>query len=278
MAVSSIHVELDKFFHETRGLNKDNCWEWFESFRNTLLYKGYEENPHPYALALLDETECYSAYCAVCNIEGRVIAELERKKETFDFEKVYKICMEKKGSDYAQLKEKESRYLELHPEANRWRDNNRTPSTKSKAKKPTEKHDAEQTRNDPEPPKPQPVTPDKPSLAYSGRGGNVHLTDDEYAMLLQELGNKRKADKLIDSLDYAISEGKTFNAPHFHVLMHWNDYREEKAAEAAETAKARAAANAEAFGNVDRRTPFQKNQDELHQLYVMTSEKLKELK
>lgn len=278
MAVSSIHVELDKFFHETRGLNKDNCWEWFESFRNTLLYKGYEENPNPYALALLDETECYSAYCAVCNIEGRVIAELERKKETFDFEKVYKICMEKKGSDYAQLKEKESRYLELHPEANRWRDNNRTPSTKSKAKKPTEKHDVEQTRNDPEPPKPQPVTHGKPSLAYSGRGGNVHLTDDEYAMLLQELGNKRKADKLIDSLDYAISEGKTFNAPHFHVLMHWNDYREEKAAEAVETAKARAAANAEAFGNVDRRTPYQKNQDELHQLYVMTSEKLKELK
>lgn len=127
-------------------------------------------------------------------------------------------------------------------------------------------------------PKAETVTPGKPSLAYSGRGGNVHLTDDEYAMLLQELGNKRKADKLIDSLDYAISEGKTFNAPHFHVLMHWNDYREEKAAEAAETAKARAAANAEAFGNVDRRTPYQKNQDELHQLYVLTSEKLKELK
>lgn len=127
-------------------------------------------------------------------------------------------------------------------------------------------------------PKAEPGKPDKPSLAYSGRGGNVHLTDDEYAMLLQELGNKRKADKLIDSLDYAISEGKTFNAPHFHVLMHWNDYREEKAAEAAEMAKARAAANAEAFGNVDRRTPYQKNQDELHQLYVLTSEKLKELK
>lgn len=127
-------------------------------------------------------------------------------------------------------------------------------------------------------PKAEPGTPDKPSLAYAGRGGNVHLTDDEYAMLLQELGNKRKADKLIDSLDYAISEGKTFNAPHFHVLMHWNDYRKEKAAEAAEMAKVNADARAEAFGNVDRRTPFQKNQDELHQLYVMTSEKLKELK
>ena len=300
MAVSSVHIELDKFFHETRGLNKDNCWEWFESFRNTLLYKGYEENPHPYALALLDETECYSAYCAVCNIEGRVIAELERKKETFDFEKVYKICMEKKGSDYAQLKEKESRYLELHPEANRWRDNNRTPSTKSKAKKATENHDVEQTRNDTESPKPQPVTPDKPSLAYSGRGGNVHLTDDEYAMLLQELGNKRKADKLIDSLDYAISEvtdiktEAVFKHEAGKLSLPLRRVTDAEAVEAekairefvkgrtevnyVDTAKARAAANAEAFGNVDRRTPYQKNQDELHQLYVLTSEKLKELK
>lgn len=140
-----------------------------------------------------------------------------------------------------------------------------------------DKQEKEQKHNETQT-KPQPGTPDKPSLAYSGRGGNVHLTDDEYAMLLQELGNKRKADKLIDSLDYAISEGKIFNAKYFHVLMHWNDYREEKAAEAAETAKARAAANADAFGNVDRRTPYQKNQDELHQLYVLTSEKLKELK
>lgn len=106
-------------------------------------------------------------------------------------------------------------------------------------------------------------TPDKPSLAYSGRGGNVHLTDDEYAMLLQELGNKRKADKLIDSLDYAISDGKTFNAPHFHVLMHWNDYREEKAAEAAEMAKVNADARAEAFSRRGYKTAEERQQEEL---------------
>lgn len=279
MAVSSIHVELDKFFHETRGLNKDNCWEWFESFRNTLLYKGYEENPHPYALALLDETECYSAYCAVCNIEGRVIAELERKKETFDFEKVYKICMEKKGSDYAQLKEKESRYLELHPEANRWRDNNRTPSTKSKAKKPTEKHDVEQTRNDPEPPKPQATEmKKKPDQLVWGQFENVFLTQKQHDDFCVHVGNVNEAKQIIDSLSCKLEDGTFNSSNHYATLMHWSNYRKEKAAEAVETAKARAAANAEAFGNVDRRTPYQKNQDELHQLYVMTSEKLKELK
>lgn len=279
MAVSSIHVELDKFFHETRGLNKDNCWEWFESFRNTLLYKGYEENPHPYALALLDETECYSAYCAVCNIEGRVIAELERKKETFDFEKVYKICMEKKGSDYAQLKEKESRYLELHPEANRWRENNRTPSTKSKAKKATEKHDDEQTRNDPEPPKPQATEMKKtPDQLVWGQFENVFLTQKQHDDFCVHVGNVNEANKIIDSLSCKLEDGTFNSSNHYATLMHWSNYRKEKAAEAAETAKARAAANAEAFGNVDRRTPYQKNQDELHQLYVMTSEKLKELK
>ena len=122
------------------------------------------------------------------------------------------------------------------------------------------------------------ATPAKPSLAYAGKNGLVRLTDDEYALLLQELGNKRKADRLIDDLDYKLAEGATYRQPHLHVLTHWQSYREDKAAEAAETAKARAAANAEAFGNVDRRTPFQKNQDELHQLYVLTSEKLKEVK
>lgn len=105
--------------------------------------------------------------------------------------------------------------------------------------------------------------PVRSSLAYAGRGGNVRLTDDEYAMLLQELGNKRKADKLIDSLDYSISEGKTFNAPHFHVLMHWNDYREEKAAEAAEMAKVNADARAEAFSKRGYKTAEERQQEEL---------------
>lgn len=264
MAVSSIHVELDKFFHETRGLNKDNCWEWFESFRNTLLYKGYEENPHPYALALLDETECYSAYCAVCNIEGRVIAELERKKEAFDFEKVYKICMEKKGSDYAQLKEKESRYLELHPEANRWRDNNRTTSTKSKAKKATEKHDAEQTRNDPEQPKPQ-VTEMKKTTDQLvwGQFENVFLTQKQHDDFCVHVGNVNEANKIIDSLSCKLEEGSFNSSNHYATLVYWANYRKNKAAEAAEMAKVNADARAEAYSKRGYKTAEERQQEEL---------------
>lgn len=113
------------------------------------------------------------------------------------------------------------------------------------------------------------------SLAYSGRSGLVRLTDDEYNMLLQEVGNKKKADKLIDSLDYELADGKKFKASHFQVLTHWNDYREEKAAAEMELKKAEQEAKAEAFSNVDRRTPYQKNQDDLLRLYQETSAALK---
>lgn len=113
------------------------------------------------------------------------------------------------------------------------------------------------------------------SLAYSGRSGLVRLTDDEYNMLLQEVGNKKKADKLIDSLDYELADGKKFKASHFQVLTHWNDYREEKAAAEMELKKAEQEAKAEAFSNVDRRTPYQKNQDDLLILYQETSAALK---
>lgn len=113
------------------------------------------------------------------------------------------------------------------------------------------------------------------SLAYSGRSGLVRLTDDEYNMLLQEVGNKKKADKLIDSLDYELADGKKFKASHFQVLTHWNDYREEKAAAEIELKKAEQEAKAEALSNVDRRTPYQKNQDDLLRLYQETSAALK---
>lgn len=274
--ISSVRIVIREFLSKTRNVNESNVWEWFSSFRETLAYQEYSEQKNEYAEHLLADADNYIALCYVQGIEGAMAKTME--KAELSYKAVHDACCEKYGDEYLAAKAKEKSYLADHP-------GTETIWTKKYRKfidgADSEQKAANKTKaipNGPEPPKPQPGTHGKPSLAYSGRGGNVHLTDDEYAMLLQELGNKRKADKLIDSLDYAISEGKTFNAPHFHVLMHWNDYREEKAAEAVETAKARAAANAEAFGNVDRRTPYQKNQDELHQLYVLTSEKLKELK
>ena len=107
------------------------------------------------------------------------------------------------------------------------------------------------------------ATPAKPSLAYSGKNGLVRLTDDEYALLLQELGNKRKADRLIDDLDYKLAEGASFRQPHLHVLTHWQSYREDKAAEAAEMAKVNADARAEAFSKRGYKTAEERQQEEL---------------
>jgi hypothetical protein len=111
-----------------------------------------------------------------------------------------------------------------------------------------------------------------------GQFENVFLTQKQHDDFCVHVGNVNEANKIIDSLSCKLEDGSFNSSNHYATLMHWSNYRKEKAAEAVETAKARAAANAEAFGNVDRRTPYQKNQDELHQLYVLTSEKLKELK
>lgn len=246
MAVSSVHIELDKFFHETRGLNKDNCWEWFESFRNTLLYKGYEENPHPYAMYLLDEMECYSAYCAVGNIEGRVVAELERKKEQVTYEAVYNICVEKKGEEYLNLKEKESRYIEAHPEANKWKSNGRR-SAKSSSTKPKEgsKKDAENPepqdteeaqapRTEPErrqatPQQAQPVAQKaavkKPGQEVWGTFANVYLSQDEYNEILHLVGNLNSTREMVDSLSAKLEDGSTTSANHFATLTYWANWR-----------------------------------------------------
>jgi hypothetical protein len=111
-----------------------------------------------------------------------------------------------------------------------------------------------------------------------GQFENVLLTQKQHDDFCVHVGNVNEAKKIIDSLSCKLEDGSFNSSNHYATLMYWANYRKEKAAEAVETAKARAAANAEAFGNVDRRTPYQKNQDELHQLYVLTSEKLKELK
>ena len=117
-----------------------------------------------------------------------------------------------------------------------------------------------------------------PDQLVWGQFENVLLTQKQHDDFCVHVGNVNEAKQIIDSLSCKLADGSFSTSNHYATLVHWANYRKEKEAEAAKTAKARAAANAEAFGNVDRRTPYQKNQDELHQLYVLTSEKLKELK
>ena len=117
MSISSVHIDISGFLYETKDLNEFNAWEWLKSFRDTLAYQRHEKEPNEYALALLEETENYSAYCAVAAIEGAAIATLENRGEIPTKETVYDFLADKKGDDYLRLKEREAAYLRTNPNA-----------------------------------------------------------------------------------------------------------------------------------------------------------------
>lgn len=117
MSISSVHIDISGFLYETKDLNEFNAWEWLKSFRDTLAYQRHEKEPNDYALALLEETENYSAYCAVAAIEGAAIATLENRGEIPTKETVYDFLADKKGDDYLRLKEREAAYLRTNPNA-----------------------------------------------------------------------------------------------------------------------------------------------------------------
>ena len=236
--ITKVQIIIRKFLHETKDVVKDaeKSRKWLESFRDTLQYQDLEEYPNEFAMEILREAKAFN--------------ELQRKNS--QFKNVRKILAEN-GVNNPTRSQIEQKWAEIYGNG----DNGAVAEVAPKVVD----EDSHRTA--------------AASLAYSGRSGLVRLTDDEYNMLLQEVGNKKKADKLIDSLDYELADGKKFKASHFQVLTHWNDYREEKAAAEMELKKAEQEAKAEAFSNVDRRTPYQKNQDDLLRLYQETSAALK---
>ena len=280
MSIGKVQIDIEEFLFETAEpcLDDKTGNAWLKSFRDTLQYKGRKANPLPFGIDCILEAEGFNAQQAVKRMSGVVKGELVKSGiEKPTPAQIENALTEKYGAEYITYKNAIRAKEQVLLRRERVKQRNIEESLGIKAGAPT-REDGEFKPDSGNAGKLKSATPAKPSLAYSGKNGLVRLTDDEYALLLQELGNKRKADRLIDDLDYKLAEGASFRQPHLHVLTHWQSYREDKAAEAAEAAKARAEANAEAFGNVDRRTPFQKNQDELHQLYVLTSEKLKEAK
>lgn len=236
--ITKVQIIIRKFLHETKDVVKDaeKSQKWLESFRDTLQYQDLEEYPNEFAMEILREAKAFN--------------ELQRKNS--QFKNVRKILAEN-GVNNPTRSQIEQKWAEIYGNG----DNGAVAVVAPKVVD----EDSHRTA--------------AASLAYSGQNGLVRLSDDEYNVLLQKIGNKRKADKLIDDLDYALAEGKTFKQPHLHVLTHWQSYREDKAAAEIELKKVEQEAKAEAFSNVDRRTPYQKNQDDLLRLYQETSATLK---
>ena len=284
--ISSVRIVIREFLSKTRNINESNVWEWFSSFRETLAYQEYSEQKNEYAERLLADADNYIALCYVQGIEGAMAKTME--KTELCYKAVHDACCEKYGDEYIAAKAKEKSYIADHPGtetiwSKKYRkfidgaEGEQKSPNKTKALPKGAKETDPATTNQAQPVA-QKAEVKNPDQLVWGQFENVFLTQKQHDDFCVHVGNVNEAKQIIDSLSCKLEDGSTNSSNHYATLMHWSNYRKEKAAEAVETAKARAAANAEAFGNVDRRTPYQKNQDELHQLYVMTSEKLKEMK
>lgn len=284
--ISSVRIVIREFLSKTRNINESNVWEWFSSFRETLAYQEYSEQKNEYAEHLLADADNYIALCYVQGIEGAMAKTME--KTELSYKAVHDACCEKYGDEYIAAKAKEKSYIADHPGTEtiwtkKYRkfidgaDGEQKAPIKTKSL-PKGSKETDPAMNNQAQPAAQKAAVRKSDQLVWGQFENVFLTQKQHDDFCVHVGNVNEAKQIIDSLSCKLEEGSFNSSNHYATLTHWANYRKEKAAEAAETAKARAAANAEAFGNVDRRTPYQKNQDELHQLYVLTSEKLKELK
>ena len=284
--ISSVRIVIREFLSKTRNINESNVWEWFSSFRETLAYQEYSEQKNEYAERLLADADNYIALCYVQGIEGAMAKTME--KTELCYKAVHDACCEKYGDEYIAAKAKEKSYIADHPGtetiwSKKYRkfidgaEGEQKSPNKTKALPKGAKETDPATTNQAQPVA-QKAEVKNPDQLVWGQFENVFLTQEQHDDFCVHVGNVNEAKQIIDSLSCKLEDGSTNSSNHYATLMHWSNYRKEKAAEAVETAKARAAANAEAFGNVDRRTPYQKNQDELHQLYVLTSEKLKEMK
>lgn len=284
--ISSVRIVIREFLSKTRNINESNVWEWFSSFRETLAYQEYSEQKNEYAEHLLADADNYIAMCYVQGIEGAMAKTME--KTELSYNAVHDACCEKYGDEYIAAKSKEKSYLADHPGTETiWTKKYRkfidgtdgeqkaVNRTKALPKGPSETAPA--TTNQAQPTAKKAAVKKTDQLVW-GQFENVFMTQKQHDDFCVHVGNVNEANKIIDSLSCKLEDGSFNSSNHYATLLHWANYRNEKAAEAAENAKARAEANAEAFSNVDRRTPYQKNQDELHQLYVLTSDKLKELK
>ena len=102
-----------------------------------------------------------------------------------------------------------------------------------------------------------------PGQLVWGQFENVLLTQKQHDDFCVHVGNVNEAKKIIDSLSCKLEDGSFNSSNHYATLMHWANYRKEKAAEAAEMAKVNADARAEAYSRRGYKTAEERQQEEL---------------
>lgn len=125
------------------------------------------------------------------------------------------------------------------------------------------KENAETGKIDEPKPLPRQARPKTPDQLVWGKFENVFLTQEQHDDFCVHVGNVNEAKKIIDSLSCKLADGSFNSSNHYATLMHWANYRKEKAAEAVEMAKVNADARAEAYSRRGYKTAEERQQEEL---------------
>ena len=193
MSIGKVQIDIEEFLLETSEpcLDDKKGNEWLNRFRDTLQYKGRKANPLPFGMDCIIEAEGFNAQQAIKRMTAVVKGELAKSgKDKPTQAEIEKALNDRYGSEYVSYKNAVAAKEAVAMRRERIKQKNIANSIGITAGAPT-REDGEFKSDSGNAGNLESATPAKPSLAYSGKNGLVRLTDDEYALLLQKLGNKR---------------------------------------------------------------------------------------
>lgn len=260
--ITKVQLTIRKFVYKMRELRKDNskAGRWLDKFCDTLVYQDLVDDPDPLAIELIGEARKFSTKKILTNTRNGQIkgARASLRKEGNDNpspEQIERRIGELYGTDAVT----EERIGEIAESLDDSQDDCQEPYESHEPEHPKEEmapsneepeqepfYDFSPTKKDgpgmtingvpfekllsakkPDKPVdvPQPVPPKILNLAYSGKLGNVKLTQNQYNELALKFGNMDKLNAAIDSLSCDIDNGVKNPRNHFAELYKWATYR-----------------------------------------------------
>ena len=196
---TALRRELHKVIYDDKA-----CAQWVREFEYTLGSWGKNENPHPFAMSLIEEAEGYRASQSIKKMKAAVIKELGADASSED---VNKRLVEKYG---------EERVKTICDNIRRAKNLSADATTREDVENVRDISDAVNLESRPS----ADTKHTEPAKNAYGEFNNVKMTTAEFEKLVQAEGAER-ANALIEELSsYLASSGKRYKS-HYATLLNW---------------------------------------------------------
>lgn len=203
--ITKVQVIIRRFLWETRDVVKDgeSSRKWLENFRNTLQYQDLNDNPEPYAMALLSE--------------ARKFNELQLRKQQIRW---VRESLKKEGISDPTKEQIEARWAELYGCESSETENEQPAAGDSTREASAPKAAPSHKVAAPAAGSPEPLW---------GDFQNVEITQEQFNELARYVGNVNECKELVNSFSANLADGTTTSKNHFATLKKWADARKRKA-------------------------------------------------